>query len=202
MPDFRIFTWKPYNKCESHLRDMFVVCLSLPLLMAGNSRKDLTCIPFDCPLRHYQPCNLFSFSGFGDCVRCWFCGGGLRNWEDGDMPWIEHARWYPSCDYLKQRKGDLFIEMHRQNRDEEDLWIPPPSPPPQQTSRPSHRPHSSQSNQGTSRNEMENAMQKPTEEEEKDDIAVKSVLQMGYSKSTVHSAVEHLRKQGRTIFYF
>ena len=139
---------------------------------------------------------LFSSSGFGDCVRCWFCGGGLRNWEDGDMPWIEHARWYPSCEYLKQRKGDLFIEMHRQNGDEKDPLIPPPTPPPPQTSQPSQTPLVRQSQQSTHRNEMENAMQKSAEDEEKDDIAVRSVLEMGYSKSTVDSAVEHFRKQG------
>ena len=140
--------------------------------------------------------NPFSSQGFDDCVRCWFCGGGLRNWEDGDSPWIEHARWYPSCDYLKQRKGDLFIEMHRQNRDEEDPWIPPPSHPHPQTTQPQPRPHTSQSHQGTPRNEMENAMLKSTDEEEKDDIAVRSVLEMGYSKSIIDSAVERLRKQG------
>lgn len=30
----------------------------------------------------------FFYSGDGDCTRCYFCGGGLRNWEAGDDPWV------------------------------------------------------------------------------------------------------------------
>jgi hypothetical protein len=43
-------------------------------------------------------------------TRCFFCGGGLRNWEAGDDPWVEHARWFPKCAYLRQSKGDKFVE--------------------------------------------------------------------------------------------
>nr|ATZ76820.1 inhibitor of apoptosis 1 [Sinohyriopsis schlegelii] len=51
----------------------------------------------------------FYYVGVGDCVRCFFCGGGLRSWEEGDNPWEEHAQWYPNCAYLKQCKGDDFV---------------------------------------------------------------------------------------------
>ena len=77
--------------------------------------------------------------------------------------------------------------MHR-NRDEEDPWLPPTPP------SASHPSAASQSHHGTLLNETEKAMQKSTEEN--DDIAVRSVLEMGYSKSTVDAAAEHLRKQG------
>ena len=87
--------------------------------------------------------------------------------------------------------------MHRQNRDEEDPLIPPPSPTFPQTYRPSQTPHVRQSNQDTPRNEMVNAMQTSTEEEKKDDIAFRSVLEMGYARSTVDSIVEILRKEGK-----
>ena len=36
-------------------------------------------------------------TGKKDLVRCFYCGGGLRDWEQGDNPWEEHARWHPSC---------------------------------------------------------------------------------------------------------
>jgi len=35
------------------------------------------------------------FLGHGDNVKCFFCDGGLRNWEPGDDPWEEHAKWFP-----------------------------------------------------------------------------------------------------------
>ena len=44
--------------------------------------------------------------------------------------------------------------------------------------------------------EFQYAMDKSSTEDEKDDIAVRSVLEMGYAKSTIDSAVEHLRQQG------
>ena len=69
---------------------------------------------------------IFNSLGFSDCTRCFSCGIGLRNWEDGDIPWIEHARWCPTCDFLQQRKGDLFIQMHRQDNNHEEQYSPEP----------------------------------------------------------------------------
>ncbi|XP_076084056.1 baculoviral IAP repeat-containing protein 3-like [Mytilus galloprovincialis] len=52
----------------------------------------------------------FLFAGYHDYTRCFHCGGGLRNWEAGDDPWVEHARWFPQCGFLKQNKGENFIQ--------------------------------------------------------------------------------------------
>ncbi|CAC5409103.1 BIRC7_8 [Mytilus coruscus] len=52
----------------------------------------------------------FFYSNFGDCVRCFHCGIGLRNWESDDNPWVEHARWSRKCPYLLQKKGQEFID--------------------------------------------------------------------------------------------
>lgn len=30
----------------------------------------------------------FFYVGYGDYIRCFFCGGGLRNWEVGDDFWV------------------------------------------------------------------------------------------------------------------
>ncbi|KAL5018674.1 hypothetical protein ScPMuIL_004396 [Solemya velum] len=49
------------------------------------------------------------YLGFGDNVKCFFCGGGLRNWEPQDIPWVEHARWYPQCAFLIQCQGLEFV---------------------------------------------------------------------------------------------
>ncbi|XP_053391129.1 inhibitor of apoptosis protein-like [Mercenaria mercenaria] len=55
----------------------------------------------------------FYYTDVQDCVRCFFCGGGMKNWENGDNAWIEHARWFPDCAYVKQCKGDTFVSMCR-----------------------------------------------------------------------------------------
>lgn len=34
----------------------------------------------------------FFYSRYGDCTRCFFCGGGLRNWKAGDNPWV--SKWF------------------------------------------------------------------------------------------------------------
>ncbi|XP_069133442.1 baculoviral IAP repeat-containing protein 2-like isoform X2 [Argopecten irradians] len=59
----------------------------------------------------------FFYAGYGDYVRCFYCGGCLRNWEPGDDPWVEHARWFPRCVYVKQNKGQAFINMVQRKRD-------------------------------------------------------------------------------------
>ncbi|XP_013394130.1 baculoviral IAP repeat-containing protein 7-like [Lingula anatina] len=51
----------------------------------------------------------FFYAGFGDNVKCFFCSGGLRNWEPQDDVWTEHARWFPRCGFVKQCKGVAFI---------------------------------------------------------------------------------------------
>ncbi|XP_053396713.1 baculoviral IAP repeat-containing protein 2-like isoform X1 [Mercenaria mercenaria] len=55
----------------------------------------------------------FFNTGIKDCVRCFFCGGGMKNWERGDNAWIEHARWFPNCAYVKLFKGEDFVNMCR-----------------------------------------------------------------------------------------
>ncbi|KAL5011157.1 hypothetical protein ScPMuIL_013462 [Solemya velum] len=52
----------------------------------------------------------FYYAGFGDNVKCFFCDGGLRNWESGDDPWVEHARWFPRCAFVRQCKGEDFVK--------------------------------------------------------------------------------------------
>ncbi|XP_055887551.1 death-associated inhibitor of apoptosis 2-like isoform X1 [Biomphalaria glabrata] len=52
----------------------------------------------------------FFYTGHGDSIRCFFCGGTLKNWEDGDNVYIEHARYFPKCAYISQSKGKAFVE--------------------------------------------------------------------------------------------
>lgn len=52
----------------------------------------------------------FAYLGHLDHVKCFYCDGGLRNWEPGDDPWLEHARWFPNCSFVMLNKGDGFVK--------------------------------------------------------------------------------------------
>lgn len=49
----------------------------------------------------------FFYTGKGDRVKCFCCGGGLKGWEQGDDPWLQHAMLYSNCEYLKFMKGRI-----------------------------------------------------------------------------------------------
>ncbi|KAH9488686.1 Death-associated inhibitor of apoptosis 1 [Bulinus truncatus] len=53
----------------------------------------------------------FYYADYGDCDRCFNCGIGLRNWEDEDDVWIEHARWFSRCTYVRGKLGQIVIDM-------------------------------------------------------------------------------------------
>jgi baculoviral IAP repeat-containing protein 7/8 len=42
----------------------------------------------------------FYFIGPHDCVKCFYCDGELCNWKKGEIPWTEHRRWFPNCQFL------------------------------------------------------------------------------------------------------
>ncbi len=50
------------------------------------------------------------FAGQDDNVRCFFCDGGLRNWEREDDPFTEHARWFPRCSFIREVRGNAFVD--------------------------------------------------------------------------------------------
>lgn len=66
-------------------------------------------------------CYILIFKGTGDKVYCFFCGGGLFNWDPGDDPWEEHARWFPKCVFLRQCKGDEFVMKVQMEKERAEL---------------------------------------------------------------------------------
>lgn len=36
---------------------------------------------------------------------------GLRHWSDDDDPWVEHARWARTCVFVRQKKGEEFVNL-------------------------------------------------------------------------------------------
>jgi E3 ubiquitin-protein ligase XIAP len=51
----------------------------------------------------------FFYLGKGDQVKCFSCGGGLKDWEEDDVPWEQHAMWYEKCPYLNEAKTANYI---------------------------------------------------------------------------------------------
>ncbi|XP_042538921.1 baculoviral IAP repeat-containing protein 2 [Dipodomys spectabilis] len=52
----------------------------------------------------------FYYVDRNDDVKCFCCDGGLRCWESGDDPWVEHAKWFPRCEFLICMKGQEFVD--------------------------------------------------------------------------------------------
>ncbi|XP_034827844.1 death-associated inhibitor of apoptosis 1-like [Maniola hyperantus] len=52
----------------------------------------------------------FFYTGKSDRVICYFCDGGLKDWDIEDLPWSEHARWFPSCPYVLLVMGETYIQ--------------------------------------------------------------------------------------------
>lgn len=56
--------------------------------------------------------------GIQDYTRCFYCGVGLRGWDDTDDPWKQHAKFSLSCKYLQDKKGRAFVQLQEDNKHE------------------------------------------------------------------------------------
>uniref|UniRef100_A0A2C9M4V5 RING-type domain-containing protein n=1 Tax=Biomphalaria glabrata TaxID=6526 RepID=A0A2C9M4V5_BIOGL len=61
------------------------------------------------PIPHIQsPRDLavagFFYAGYDDCVRCYYCGLGLKSWKLGDDVYTEHEKLRPSCEFLQSQR--------------------------------------------------------------------------------------------------
>lgn len=52
----------------------------------------------------------FFYTGRSDRVICFSCGGGLRDWDENDDPWEQHAIYYSKCSYVRLVKGQEYID--------------------------------------------------------------------------------------------
>lgn len=87
--------------------------VSNPAMQQSEERR-LTFVnwPSRIPVRPDQLAKAgFYYVGRNDDVKCFCCDGGLRCWESGDDPWVEHAKWFPRCEYLLQEKGQEFVHQ-------------------------------------------------------------------------------------------
>lgn len=55
----------------------------------------------------------FFYCGSSDKVQCYSCKGILKNWKDGDVPWIEHIKHFPQCQFVRQCVPSTVKEIHK-----------------------------------------------------------------------------------------
>lgn len=51
------------------------------------------------------------YTGHGDETICFFCNGAVKHWDRDDDPWVEHARWFRNCDYVRIEKGPDYVQQ-------------------------------------------------------------------------------------------
>ncbi|XP_006862912.1 PREDICTED: E3 ubiquitin-protein ligase XIAP-like [Chrysochloris asiatica] len=51
------------------------------------------------------------YTGIGDQVQCFCCGGKLKNWEPCDRAWSEHRRHFPNCFFVLGRNVNARSEF-------------------------------------------------------------------------------------------
>lgn len=71
----------------------------------------------------------FFYTGVGDRVKCFSCGGGLKDWDEDDEPWEQHALWMNKCRFLKLMKGEAFIENVASKFKKSEATAAPLTPP-------------------------------------------------------------------------
>ena len=69
------------------------------------------CWPSTVPVQPEQLANAgFYYVGRNGDVKYFCCDGGLRCWESGDDPWVEHSKWFPRGEFLIRMKGQEFVD--------------------------------------------------------------------------------------------
>lgn len=51
------------------------------------------------------------YLGQSDRCKCFYCGGILYDWDTNDDVWVEHAKWFSECPWIKLSKGEPFIRQ-------------------------------------------------------------------------------------------
>ncbi|XP_003472801.3 baculoviral IAP repeat-containing protein 3 [Cavia porcellus] len=123
----KLSNWEPKDDAMSEHRRHFPHCPFLENQLHGTSRYTVSNLSMQTHAARFKtffnwPSSLlvhpeqlasagFYYVGHSDDVKCFCCDGGLRCWESGDDPWVEHAKWFPRCEYLIQIKGQEFISQ-------------------------------------------------------------------------------------------
>ncbi|XP_070537500.1 baculoviral IAP repeat-containing protein 7-like [Ptychodera flava] len=121
----------------------------------------------------------FYYTGIEDNVKCFHCDGALRNWEPTDEPWIEHARWFPKCQFVSKHRGSAFMKYIAEKFPKPGVQHPP-----------------SKTAQRNGEISGKTIVKRQVTDFMRTDTA-QVVLDMGYSKDMVKAVVrKHLKRNG------
>lgn len=129
----------------------------------------------------------FFYSGKEDVVYCFFCGQGLKSWEPCDDPWVEHATWSPKCVYVRNVKGQDFINLI-------------------QCSKSNKLPTENTNDNISISTEVQNSGNTSTSNVTPtkllmDTIAAESLIKCGYEREVIRRAIKvYLQRHGETTF--
>ncbi|XP_071964021.1 putative inhibitor of apoptosis isoform X2 [Antedon mediterranea] len=121
-------------------------------------------------------------------TKCFYCGGGLRSWGINDDPWVEHAKWFPKCEWLIQKKGKHFIQ--KVQRDFPNLKMPL-SDQSQQKQRNQQKPSQQRNQQKPSQH---TSKKQTTLQDAMHSKYVLQILEMGYDIKQVEKVVQRRLK--------
>ncbi|AEW69561.1 inhibitor of apoptosis protein [Helicoverpa zea nudivirus 2] len=65
----------------------------------------------------------FFYAGMVDCTKCFYCDGGLNDWNPCDDPWEQHAIHFDRCVFLLYKKGPLYVESIKKRILGELCWL-------------------------------------------------------------------------------
>lgn len=122
----------------------------------------------------------FFYTGNSDYTRCFYCGGGLMNWESEEDPWFEHARWFKGCAFVQRNRGQEFIDMVQkcsaQKQDE-------------------HRNQGEKRKIQTNTNAVDPNSSQAEEEKVMRSLALTTIKKMGYSKDKIKAALRTIKSR-------
>nr|AAM76110.1 inhibitor of apoptosis protein-like protein [Boltenia villosa] len=58
----------------------------------------------------------FYYLGERDRCKCFYCNGGLQNWDKYDDPWMEHAKWFPKSTTSRSPYSSPSDGLYRKTR--------------------------------------------------------------------------------------
>lgn len=144
----------------------------------------------------------FFYTGKKDSCRCFYCDGGLKNWEPKDEPFMEHARWFPTCEWIIRQRGRAYVEYVNSN-------FPKPG-----ASANRNKEKEKHENTDKDRDKEDKSKDKEDKYESKNENKdkpctikhcmesdiVKTVLDMGYSPNVIEAILMHKLTSTNTFF--